>query len=204
MNKVNIRKIFIYLIGTIFIALGSSLIILSELGTSTWNAVFVGLFHSIGLTIGFWSITIFFLFILFNYFLSKGHFEFSALITIFLTGLFMDFFIIIVFKNYIPHNLAISWLFLILGLLIFSFGIAFYMKSNIALHPVERFMKVTQKRFRFSYIKSRLILEVFACGIALFLKGPIFIGTLIIMLTSGFLINFFTLFLDKIGIKDDI
>lgn len=197
------KRILIYLIGTIFISLGGSLIILSNLGTSTWNAVFVGLFYSVGLTIGTWSIIIFFLFILFNYFLSKGHFEFTALITILLTGWFIDFFIYIVFQEYVPQHLFVSWFFLIGGLIIFSFGIALYMKANIALHPVERFMKITQQQFQFSYIKSRFILESFACVVALLLKGPIFIGTLIIMFTSGILINFFSNLLEKVGIKEN-
>jgi uncharacterized membrane protein YczE len=81
-----------YFIGLALTALGVSSLIESNMGASTWDALYVGLSHTVGLTPGIWVIIIGGMVIFLNAFLAKERPDFTSFLTIFILGMIIDFY----------------------------------------------------------------------------------------------------------------
>lgn len=83
-------KFVLYVLGIFILALGISFTIQSDLGTSPFDALLVGLSINVGLTVGSWEIIIALLLIGCNSFLNKQRPEVLGLLTAFITGTSID------------------------------------------------------------------------------------------------------------------
>lgn len=115
-----------------------------------------------------------------------------TIMNVYFIGLFMD-----VFLGIIPQfsNIFVQIVVFFSGLLIYSFGISFYLsfsKNNSG--PRESFMLGLSKCFSVSIRLSRVIIDVSILIIALLFKGPVGIGTLVFALSAGPLIQRFLKF----------
>ena len=90
MNRLNKMKYFFYVLGNLILTFGIFLTIQSNLGTSPFDALLVGLSKQVGLTVGSWEILIAFLMIVFNSLLTRQRPELLGLLTAFITGLGID------------------------------------------------------------------------------------------------------------------
>ncbi|SDN74378.1 YczE/YyaS/YitT family protein [Alkalicoccus daliensis] len=180
-----------YLLGLISVSFGISLILLSELGAGPWDAFFVALQQNLGLTVGSWTFIIGFILILINGLLLKQRPDFSALITMFLIGSFLDFWLIFVFIDMELSLLTFRFLALFAGIFCIGAGVASYMQSNFARNPIDHSMIVFHTLTGKSLAFSKTFLEVSVLLIALIIGGPIGLGTVIIAFGIGPLIQFF-------------
>lgn len=190
MKRIYIISTF-YLLGLISVSFGVSLILLSKLGAGPWDAFFVALQQNLGLTVGSWTFIVGFLLILINGLLLRQRPDFSALITMFLIGSFLDFWLLIVFPGAEISLLPIRLIILTAGIFFIGVGVASYMQSNFARNPIDHSMIVFHTLTGKSLAFSKTFLEVFILFIAFFIGGPIGLGTIIIALGIGPLIQFF-------------
>lgn len=51
-------RLMIFTIGLLFMSLGIVLLIRADLGATPWDALHVGLYEQIGLTVGTWSVLV--------------------------------------------------------------------------------------------------------------------------------------------------
>ena len=65
-------RYFIFVLGLFILTFGISLTILSNLGTSPFDALLVGLANSVGLTVGSWEVILALLMIFLNALLQKS------------------------------------------------------------------------------------------------------------------------------------
>jgi len=184
------RTIF-YVFGNILIAFGVSLQIFSEFGTGTWDAWFVGLSQTIGLSTGSWVFIIGAFLLFLNKYLSKGKLDITAFLTILLVGYFIDFFMDNFFEGGITSSFFLQFPIFLLGMVTMSFGIGVYLQADFATNPVDTFMMNIHRKFGFSIRVSALISEAIACFFAFLFHGPIFVGTILNVLFLGLLIQFF-------------
>src|SRR3989337_2588400 len=84
------KRLIIYLLGLVTLALGIALAIRAGIGTGAWDALNVGLERHLGLTVGSWVILVGLIMVLINAVLTKSKPEFTALITVFVIGPFVD------------------------------------------------------------------------------------------------------------------
>jgi len=180
-----------YLIGLTFLSLGISLMILAELGAGPWDAMYVGLSDTIGLSVGTWIFIVGILLILLNGFLMKKTPDFMAIITIFIIGALIDFWLLLVFSQFETESLALRIFMLIAGIVIIAIGIASYLQSNFARNPMDSLMMAIQYRTGKSLAFSKTCMELTVLVIAFIIGGPIGIGTVLSTLTIGPLIQFF-------------
>ncbi|WP_280771356.1 YczE/YyaS/YitT family protein [Salipaludibacillus daqingensis] len=180
-----------YLIGLIFLSFGISLIILAGLGAGPWDALFVALSNNIGLTVGSWTFIIGFLLIIVNGLLLKQKPDFAALITMFLIGSFIDFWLLVVFSDVVFVLVAFRIVLLIVGILSCATGIACYLQSNFARNPIDHSMMVFHKLTGKSLAFSKTFLELSVLVIAFFIGGPIGLGTVLVAFGIGPLIQLF-------------
>lgn len=90
MRELNNTKWLFYGLGILILTLGISLTIQSDLGTSPFDALLVGLSIKVGLTVGSWEIIIAFIMIFCNALLKRQRPEFLGLLTAFITGIGID------------------------------------------------------------------------------------------------------------------
>lgn len=83
-------KYIVYVLGIFILTLGISFTIQSNLGTSPFDAVVVGLSKNVGLTVGSWEIIIAFILIICNSFLKRQRPEVLGMLTAFITGIGID------------------------------------------------------------------------------------------------------------------
>ncbi|WP_078382109.1 YczE/YyaS/YitT family protein [Sutcliffiella halmapala] len=185
-----IRALF-YLIGLFILSLGVSLTIKSNLGAGAWDALNVGLSQTLGLTVGSWVFIIGVLLIAINSLIGKKRPDYLAVITIFLVGTFIDFWLMIVLKHWLPVNMVFRFVTLVGGIAGLSFGVATYLQAKFPLVPIDNLMVSLQERFNIKLMTAKTIGEILALIFALIFKGPIGVGTIIITFGIGPLIQVF-------------
>lgn len=103
-------------------------------------------------------------------------------------GLFIDIFnwLIPDVYGWVAHSLIFT-----LGLFIMAFGVAFYITPNLGAGPRDTLMLVLVEKFNLKLSMARNIMEFGAAVGGFLLGGPVFIGTFIIILGLGKLIELF-------------
>ncbi|WLR46637.1 YitT family protein [Halobacillus litoralis] len=189
-NRSYLRSMY-YTAGIVILTMGIALTIQSKLGASPFDALLVGLYRTYGLTIGSWEIVVGFSMIIVNSIAEKRRPEFIALLTSFLTGVGIDFWVHS-FKGWIePETVMAQYLCLLLGLVILSLGIAVNLQADFAPNPFDRMMLVLRKLTGLNVSYSRAIISIVLVLIAGFYGGAIGVGTLIIAILSGVVIHYF-------------
>jgi len=180
-----------YIVGLTFLSLGISTMILADLGAGAWDAMYVGLSDITGLSVGTWILIVGVLLILLNGVLLKKIPEFLAVITIIIIGFLIDFWLLYVFSGFSSTDLGLRIIMFIGSTFIIALGITFYLQSNFARNPMDTLMMAIQFRTGKSLAFSKTIMEVTVLIIALIIGGPIGIGTVIVTLSIGPLIQLF-------------
>jgi uncharacterized membrane protein YczE len=191
-----LQKLFIrflvFFIGLIILSLGISFTIIANLGTGAWDALHVGLQETFGLTIGTWVIIVGTALIFVNGILFRRRPTFASILTIIIVGVFIDFWLIIVFKDIIvAGNIVTQFIYLGLGIILLPLGIAVYLQGNLAPNPIDQLMLAIQYRFRVNLMVAKTVGELTALIVAWILGGPIGIGTIIITFIIGPLVQLF-------------
>ncbi|WP_096201759.1 YczE/YyaS/YitT family protein [Bacillus sp. FJAT-45350] len=189
--ELKIRRGISYLLGLFILAIGITLTIVSQLGTGAWDALSVGLASITGLTVGNWVILVGIILIIVNAILQKARPDFLAIITVVLLGYFIDFWLLFVFRDVGFEGFAIQLAILLIGVVTMGLGIATYLQGKFAVIPIDGFMFTLQKLFGFKLMVAKTTAELVALVLAFFVGGPIGIGTIIVTLLIGPLIQFF-------------
>ena len=189
MKKSHLYRITAYLFGLSILALGITLVFRANLGVGAWDALIFALARLTGLTAGTWIIIVGIFILIVNALLLKKRLDLPALLTIFLLGILVDFW----FRSTSIPSLSVPMHYALftLGLLITAFGIAIYTQAHFAITPIDRLMFVIQSKTGYSLRVSRFISEGFALVLAFLFHGPIGIGTIIVTILIGPLIQFF-------------
>lgn len=190
-----------YIVGLTFLSFGISIMILANLGAGAWDAMYVGLSEITGLTVGSWILIVGIFLILLNGLIMKKMPEFLAVITILIIGSLIDFWLLVVFSDFSPSDLALRIFMLIGGILIIALGITFYLQSSFARNPMDSLMMAIQVRTGKSLAFSKTIMEVTVLIIALCIGGPIGVGTIIVTFSIGPLIQLFYTPITKFRIR---
>ncbi len=201
----NVKRGISFILGLFILSFGISLTILSRLGAGAWDALNVGLSNLTRtaiagwtiFTVGHWVIVVGIILIFINAILLKKKPEFIAMITVFIIGYFIDFWLIIVFPNFYPATFIWQLIVLLIGVVLMGFGIATYLQAKFAIIPIDRLMMAIQFRLKVSLMVGKTIAEVTALIFAFIFGGPIGIGTVIVTFSIGPLIQVFFPHLEK-------
>ncbi|WP_085994289.1 YczE/YyaS/YitT family protein [Oceanobacillus senegalensis] len=183
------KSFLIYFSGIVVLTLGISLTIQSELGTSPFDALLVGLYRTFGLTIGSWEIVVGSAMVLLNAIALKARPELLAILTSLITGIGIDTWLLLLGEWLIPQYFLEQVLFVLLGILFSGIGIAIYLESSFAPNPMDRSMVILTDKTGWSFSRSRAIISIVLVIIAFFFNGAIGIGTLLNALLTGVIIQ---------------
>ncbi|KAB2335702.1 YczE/YyaS/YitT family protein [Bacillus mesophilum] len=180
-----------YVIGLILLTMGVSLIIKSQLGASPWDALAVGQSNLFKITVGTCVFINGIVLIFLNAFLMKKKPEFLAALSILVIGLMIDFWLLIAFEHLLPATTLLKWFVLVAGIIVTGIGVSIYLQAKFPASPMDTIMVAIQSRFGFNLRNSRILSESFALLLAILFKGAIGVGTIVVTLTLGFVVQFF-------------
>ncbi|WP_340043299.1 YitT family protein [Bacillus velezensis] len=184
-------KYVFYVLGIMILTFGISVTIQSDLGTSPFDALIVGLSVHAGLTVGSWEIIIAFLLICCNSMLKRQRPEFSGMITAFITGIGIDMWLFFLHRVITPELWYGKAGCFAIGLVVIGIGTATYLHTNFAPIPVDRLTLIVRDLIGRSIFFSRTVIYFIFFILALMLKGPVGIGTLLTVCLGGIILHFF-------------
>nr|WP_206761717.1 MULTISPECIES: YitT family protein [Bacillus amyloliquefaciens group] len=170
---------------------GISVTIQSDLGTSPFDALIVGLSVHAGLTVGSWEIIIAFLLICCNSMLKRQRPEFSGMMTAFITGIGIDMWLFFLHRVITPELWYGKAGCFAIGLVVIGIGTATYLHTNFAPIPVDRLTLIVRDLTGRSIFFSRTVIYFIFFILAVMLKGPVGIGTLLTVCLGGVILHFF-------------
>jgi len=184
-------KYIFYVVGILLLTFGISLTIQSDLGTSPFDALLVGLSKSVGLTVGSWEVIIALIIVGCNSLLQKQRPEVLGLLTALITGIGIDMWLFLLHNFVTPELWYSKVIFFGIGLVIIGLGTATYLQTNFAPIPLDRLTFIIQKLTRTNIFLARTIIYLVFLIMAMILHGPIGIGTLLTVCFGGLLLNYF-------------
>lgn len=196
--SINIKRAISFLLGLFILSLGVSCTIIAGLGAGAWDALSVGLAGMTGVTVGTWVILIGVILIFVNALILRRRPAFISIITALLLGYFIDFWLLFIFPDVIIETLLWKFVVLAAGVLLMGCGIATYLQAKFAIIPIDGFMMAIRERLNVSLMVGKTIAEVTALIFAFIVGGPIGVGTIIVTLSIGPLIQVFFPHLEKL------
>ena len=187
MKKETIRHIKL-IIGLFICALGIVMTINANLGVAPWDAFHQGMSKVLNITLGTASITTGFIVVLLDIILGQPIGR-GTIINMVVLGLFIDLLmlnnLVPIFDNFIP-----SMIMLLLGMLVNGYGIFIYMSAELGSGPRDGLMVILTKKTGKSVKLIKSTIEVIVVTIGFFMGGKVGIGTLILALFGGTVLQF--------------
>ncbi|WFR65585.1 YitT family protein [Paenibacillus amylolyticus] len=183
-------KYVLFVAGILILTLGISLTIQSDLGTSPFDALLVGLSQHVGLSVGSWEVIIALLLIGCNSLLKLQKPEFLGLFTAFITGVGIDLWLYVAESLITPEVWYSKLMTFGIGLVIISIGTAIYLQTNFAPIPIDRLALILHEITRTPLFVSRTFIYFVFLILAFLLSGPIGLGTLLTVCFAGLLLQF--------------
>ena len=197
-----IKRGILFIIGLLALSLGSlHMIKVSALGVQPFDVLYIGLHQKTSISIGFASISAGILLLTVAFILHKQKLKIGTILDVFCLGLFVDLFL---YLDFIITPTTIIWkvFFLIFGAVLISLGAALTIFSSLGAGPIDTFMLAIHKRFGLSVNVATTLIEGGALLVGFLLGGPIGIGTIVVCLLMGPMIEFFLTILN--GTKGQI
>lgn len=189
MKIVRERALF-FMIGIVIMTLGIGVLIQSSMGTSPFDALLVGLYRTVGLTVGSWEIILGVAMVLINAMIKKRRPDYLAIGTSVITGICIDMWLLLLRGWLIPNFWVEQWLLMFLGIILSGIGVATYLQAKFSPIPMDEMMLVISEVTGKNLAHSRILINVVLVTLALIFNGPIGIGTVIIALCSGYVIHY--------------
>ncbi|NLN48218.1 MAG: membrane protein [Clostridiales bacterium] len=171
-------------LGYILFALGTQLIVHSDLGASPWVVLYIGIVNYTPLSLGQASQICGFAVLFIAYILDTVPGLGSVFSMIFI-GIFMDIIDVLGILT-VPQSLSGRFALLILGIITVGWGTCFYIKENLGTGPRDALMVALLRKTNKPIWFIRALIEAAVLFIGYLLKGPVGIGTLITAGTLGF------------------
>nr|WP_198159992.1 YitT family protein [Brevibacillus parabrevis] len=173
-----------FVLGLFIGAFGCVLAIKANLGVAPWDTFHIGLQKTFGLTIGIWSQIVGVVVILSSYLVAKIKPTFGMFLNMICFGSFLD---LILWLNIVPEfeSLWLRLLVFLLGVVVMTIGIGMYLSPRLGAGPRDSFMLAMNERLGWSIQKVRLMIEVTVLIAGAALGGPVSIGTVLIAVLTG-------------------
>ncbi|MGI8350432.1 YczE/YyaS/YitT family protein [Niallia circulans] len=191
-------KYVFYVIGILILTFGISFTIQSDLGTSPFDALLVGLSKNVGLTVGSWEIILAFILIGCNSLLNRQKSEVFGVLTAFITGIGIDMWLFFLNNLITPELWYSKFVCFGIGLVVIGLGTATYLQTNFAPIPIDSLTLIIQELTRTNIFFSRTLIYLVFLIMALILNGPIGVGTLLTVCLGGLILNYFMPVTEKI------
>ncbi|HHX67672.1 MAG: DUF6198 family protein [Miniphocaeibacter sp.] len=190
-NKETFIKIIFSISGVLIIALGAAILNVGQVGVDTYTASNIAIGSLFGLSLGTYQFILNLIFLFFIFIFGRKYIGPGTLITMVSIGFLIDYFTKLI-SNIIFFDLTFPFkvLFLILGTIFFTFGVAFYISADLGVAPYDAITLVITDYSHIQYKYIRMAQDIIFMISALIFGGPVGIGTVINAFFNGPLIDF--------------
>jgi len=183
-----VQKVIRLFIGLFLYAVGIVLTINANLGLAPWDVFHQGMTHLIGITMGQASIAVGIILVVLNSVLGEK-LGWGTLFNMLFIGLFMD---LIMLNHLIPicKGVIPGAIMMVLGMMVIGIASFFYIGAGLGSGPRDGLMIALTKKTSKSVRFVRNSIELSALTVGYILGGYAGVGTLIMALTLGCIIQF--------------
>lgn len=199
MDKTSIKKIILFSLGLLVMTFGARMLLYSGVGTSAMDALSVGVSNIIGLSIGLSINVVGICLVLISAMLRKEKINIYPILVSLSFGLLFDMWSYFVFNRLkVPNEFSVQLMVLLTGIVLAALGTAIYIIADLSVSTLDYFMLSIQIRFKTSLQVSRIIMEAVLLLAAVIVRGPVGLGTLIILVIFGPILQFWYRNLEKL------
>lgn len=183
------RFLFLFL-GFTVISFGAYLgISVQYIGLEPWSAAVFGI-SKFSLTYGIWNILIQSVFLVLTYLMEKRLPRLGTIINSFYVSFLIDLF---VYLDFAPkfENHFINFAIFLFSVFICAIGASMVISTDLGGGAKTQFYVAASTYFSINIMFSKNIMETLGLTIALIIGGPIFIGTFVFILVSGYVVKIF-------------
>lgn len=191
-----IKNLFWTVIGVFLLGFGGAMLRLSGLGTDPFTCINLGISKVSGISYG--TSTIIFNIILFIPMIlwyRKG-IGIGMLINMMLLGYISDFCVFMwgkirITTEILSCNFFFQLIFLIIGILIFCLGVAFYIEANLGIAPYDALGQIIEIKGNIKFSINRIVTDILCVTIGFFLGSTVGIATVITAFFTGPVVQFY-------------
>lgn len=185
LKETGIRSLFAFF-GVAILAFGVAVLRAGEVGIDPFTSANLATAQLLGLTLGVYQLGLNVIILMFVFFFAKKYIGMGTVINMVLTGFFIDFYSSILQKlGVVAQGMMQQLVFLVVGLLIFTFGASFYMAAAVGQAPYDALTPIMVERLGLKYRNARIIQDTSFLVLSLILGGPIGVGTFAIAFLMG-------------------
>jgi len=206
--KIKFKKYILGIIGAIVVGFAVAILTKAEFGLDAFSSFIGNLVQMTGRSFGLFNFIIGICFVTINTVINRKRYNFFAIVIAFVIGVSVDLFIPIVRGDKDVLLLYARMIWFVIGVLIYGFGVAILIKSSI-LSPLEEYMMAIKKIFHTTVAKSKFITDasliLFALIVGYFALGSfgqVGIGSVVITIFVGKVIDLFLKVFKKINIGE--
>ena len=178
-DKLIYIRIGVFLFGLIIFSLGiATTINVQYLGLNPWDVLNVGLYESVGLTIGSWNIITGLILVCIALILDRSYVKLGTFINVIVIGTLVDLYL---YLDFLPKatNGVFDYFLMLIGIVIMGVGGGVYNAAKLGSGPRDGFILSISDKTGLSIGKVRIILESSVLIIGYFIGGPLFIFSIL-------------------------
>lgn len=182
------KRYFMLNVGFFICSFGVAILLNSGLGVSPWDVLASGVSNTFpAISVGR-SIVLISIIIVIASVLSGSSIGFGTLLNMLLIGAYVDF-ILSFGLIQTPESFALKLLFILLGTLILNYGIYVYFAQALGAGPRDGLMVILARKLNLTVGVTKILIEIVVVTIGYLMGGMFGIGTIVIALFSGPLLN---------------
>lgn len=167
------------------LGMGEGMILLSNLGSAPWTVLSQGVALQMNVSVGWASFIISCIVMLF-WLPLKLRLGLGTVLNIIVIAFFLGLTVELMPK---PTALSVSYIYLVIGILLFGVGSAFYLTCHQGAGPRDGLMVGFCQRFQLKVGIVRTIMEVTVCSLGFFLGGTVGVGTVLFAIGIGWVVQ---------------
>lgn len=185
--KKDIKHIPRLLAGLLLLGLGIHIIRLSSFGLPPWAVLHDGIEQSLFIPFGYNTLIVGVIVLVFSMILFRTKVGIATILNVVLVGPFIELLRLIV--DDISHTLFSDIVVFLIGFLCMTFGRALYISSNLGQGPRDGLFIGIARTTPLPVKYVKLGVEFIVLLIGYFLGGDVFIGTAVVVIASGYVIQ---------------
>ncbi|MTD38907.1 hypothetical protein GIX45_09720 [Erwinia sp. CPCC 100877] len=190
-NKELVLRSFYALVGVAILAFGAALLRVGQVGLDPYTAANIGIGETLGLSLGVYQLIVNIIILILVFIFGRKYIGIGTIINMVLTGFFIDFYTGL-FDTFftVKMTIILQVVFLIVGIIIFTFGASFYMSAKLGNAPYDAIAPIIVDYTKSQYRLVRIAQDIFFVILAFIFGGPVGVGTVINAFFTGPLIDF--------------
>lgn len=198
-DKLPLRLLYFFT-SMIGVAIGIAFVLKANIGGDPLNVMFQGLTTTLGFTLGTWVTVVWLGFMLLAMMLGVKPYI-ATILDLLLFGSILDF-VVGMIKVPDPTSMIMSLGYLAIGMLFMTFFVAVYLNSNLGAGPTMLFVYAVSGKTEKSIGLVKTLFDIVILIVGFLLGGVVGVGTLILAITVGYAIEFFTKKIKLVGISN--